>query len=153
VEAHYPGTHVRQKANHIEKASQSTATPIDINSADSLEWKRLPGIGNVLSKRIVKFRDKLGGFYSIEQVSQTYGLEPQVFQRIKPRLIIRTPHQRFTCDSLLTVRKLAQHPYISWTQAERLYKICNSKDSVTMQDLYAAGDSTWALRIGDYFAL
>jgi DNA uptake protein ComE-like DNA-binding protein len=41
---------------------------VDINSADTSAFIALPGIGSKLAARIVNFRDKLGGFYSIEQV-------------------------------------------------------------------------------------
>ena len=60
--------------------------PLNINTATEEEWKALPGIGDVLSKRIVKFRTKLKGFVSVQQVGQTYGLADSVFQKILPYL-------------------------------------------------------------------
>lgn len=62
--------------------------PVDINAASEEEWKALPGIGEVLSKRIVTFRERIGGFSSIAQVSQTYGLVDSVFQKIMAYLRI-----------------------------------------------------------------
>jgi competence ComEA-like helix-hairpin-helix protein len=59
---------------------------IDINRADTTEWKRLKGIGSVLSKRIVKYRDKCGGFKSIEQLRKIYGLSEETYQSILPHL-------------------------------------------------------------------
>jgi len=59
---------------------------IDINTATVEQWKALPAIGDVLSARIVKFRDKIGGFTSIAQVKQTYGLSDSAFQIIEPYL-------------------------------------------------------------------
>lgn len=59
---------------------------IDINTATAEEWKSLPGIGEVLSNRIVRFRDKIGGFGSIQEVSKTYGLRDSVFQKLIPYL-------------------------------------------------------------------
>ena len=59
---------------------------VHINSAGEEEWKALPGIGEVLSKRIVKFRTKLGGFTSVDDVAKTYGLSASVFQQIRPML-------------------------------------------------------------------
>lgn len=61
---------------------------IDINKATEEEWKSLPGIGAVLSKRIVKFRESQNGFESIDDVAETYGLRDSVFQKIKPYLKI-----------------------------------------------------------------
>ena len=59
---------------------------IDINTATAEEWKSLPGIGEILSARIVKFRESLGGFSSVEQVAKTYGLKDSTFQLIRPYL-------------------------------------------------------------------
>lgn len=59
---------------------------ININTASEEEWKSLPGIGDVLSKRIVKFRNSIGGFTSVNDVAKTYGLADSTFQKIKPWL-------------------------------------------------------------------
>ena len=61
---------------------------IEINTAMAEEWELLPGIGKVLSKRIIAFREKLGGFSSVEQVAQTYGLPDSVFHLVKPLLVL-----------------------------------------------------------------
>ncbi len=63
---------------------------IDINLATFEDWKTLPGIGEVLANRIVKFREHLGGFMLVEQVSKTYGVSDSVFRRIMPYLKIIT---------------------------------------------------------------
>lgn len=61
-------------------------TVFDINKADSADWESLPGIGPVLARRILLFRSGLGGFSSVEQVGEVYGLPDSVFRRIRPRL-------------------------------------------------------------------
>ena len=92
------------------------------------KWKRrftlgqntkLYGIGKVFSKRIVKFRDKLGGFYDINQIAETYGLPDSTFQEIKPQLILSTDFSPLHIN-LLTEDQLAAHPYINWKQAKTL---------------------------------
>ncbi len=62
--------------------------PIDINFADTAAWMKFPGIGEVLAARIVKFRDKMGGFKSVEQVGKTYGIKDSLFQLMKPFLVM-----------------------------------------------------------------
>ncbi len=64
---------------------------IDINTATAEEWKALPGIGDVLSNRIVKFRTKCGGFTSIDDLKKTYGLQDSTFQMIREYLTITSP--------------------------------------------------------------
>lgn len=61
---------------------------IDINTADVEEWKSLPGIGEALSNRIIKYRDKAGGFARMEELSGVYGLQDSVVNQLKPFLRI-----------------------------------------------------------------
>lgn len=61
---------------------------IEINTASFEEWEALPGIGPVLATRIIKYRDKLGGFSDLEDVKKTYGIKDSLFNLIKPFLKI-----------------------------------------------------------------
>lgn len=61
---------------------------IDINTASMEDWEALPGIGPVLAARIIKYRDRLGGFSEIEDVKKTYGIRDSLFTLIQPFLKI-----------------------------------------------------------------
>ena len=61
---------------------------IDINTATLEDWKLLPGIGEVLANRIVKYRERMGGFTNEAQVKATYGISDSVFRLIAPYLRI-----------------------------------------------------------------
>jgi competence ComEA-like helix-hairpin-helix protein len=74
-----------QKTFSSPKVKNSNIS-IDINQANATDWKAVPGIGNVLSERIVKYREKLGGFVSISQLKEVYGISDSVFQVIQPHL-------------------------------------------------------------------
>ncbi|MEA1885738.1 MAG: helix-hairpin-helix domain-containing protein [Bacteroidota bacterium] len=93
---------------------------IDINRADSAELEALPGIGPVLSVRIIKYRYLLGYYYEIDQLNDVYGLDTAV---------IEMNRHRFTCDSTLVrkinintadYRDLLRHPYINRSQVESI---------------------------------
>ncbi len=75
---------------HSDVTSAISGAPppavLDINTATAEQWEALPGIGPVLANRIVKFRYKLGGFNSIEQLKQTYGLTETVVEQLRPYL-------------------------------------------------------------------
>jgi competence ComEA-like helix-hairpin-helix protein len=62
---------------------------ININTATAQEIKTLPGIGDVLANRIVKFRNSMGGFKSVDDVRKTYGLSDSTFNLIRPYLILK----------------------------------------------------------------
>ncbi len=87
---------------------------IDINSADTTTFISLPGIGSKLAARIVNFREKLGGFYSVTQVGETFGLPDSTFQKIKQYLKIDNTNIRKININTATADDLKAHPYIRW---------------------------------------
>jgi competence protein ComEA len=93
---------------------------IDINQADTLAFISLPGIGSKLANRIVNFRDKLGGFYSVAQVGETFGLPDSTFQLIKPRLQCAPAVIQKININTADVNRLKQHPYIRWNIANAI---------------------------------
>lgn len=93
---------------------------VDINLADTLEWMSLNGIGPVLSKRIINYRNKLGGFVKSEQLLEVYGVNKDVFDKIKDNLHPSTNVQRKININKATVNQLKQHPYISFYTAKHI---------------------------------
>ena len=91
---------------------------IDINTADTASFISLPGIGSKLATRIVNFRDKLGGFYAIEQVGETFGLPDSTFQKIKEYLKLEIATVKKININTATVDELKAHPYIKWNLAK-----------------------------------
>lgn len=59
---------------------------IDINTASVEEWKALPGIGESISNRIIKYRERSGGFARMEELTGVFGLQDSVVDQIKPYL-------------------------------------------------------------------
>ena len=102
-----------------EPAKTYTAhySSIDINMADTTAFISLPGIGSKLASRIVNFRDKLGGFYSIDQVGETYGLPDSTFQKIRQYLKIDNLSVKKININTATVDDLKVHPYIKFSIA------------------------------------
>ena len=90
---------------------------IDINLADTNSLIALPGIGSKLAARIVNFRDKLGGFYLITQVGETFGLPDSTFQKIKQYLELDTTSIKKININTATIDELKAHPYIKWSIA------------------------------------
>lgn len=91
---------------------------VDINRADTAAFIALPGIGSKLASRIVSFRDKLGGFYEVEQVAETFGLPDSTFLQIRKYLKLDKPVIRRININTANLEELKSHPYIR-------YKIAN----------------------------
>lgn len=120
------------------KSTAKSCTPIDINTADTVAWQSLRGIGKVLAKRIVKFRDKLGGFYSVEQVKETYGLVDSVYQKIQPCLQLSNPTLKPLNINQASFNELANHPYLGFKAAKAILTWKDQHEPFTkMEDLEA----------------
>lgn len=115
--------------NQPVKTYASRYTVIDINSADTTAFIALPGIGSKLAARIVSFRDKLGGFYSINQVGETFGLPDSTFQKIKQYLKLENTSIRKININTATIDELKAHPYIRWSLANPIIAYRNEHGS------------------------
>ena len=106
---------------------------IDINIADTSALIALPGIGSKLANRIISFREKLGGFYTIEQISETYGLADSSFQKIKPLLFVNGGVHKININSA-SKDDLKIHPYIKWNLANAIIEYRNQHGNYTDLD-------------------
>jgi competence ComEA-like helix-hairpin-helix protein len=95
---------------------------IEINTASQEEWESLKGIGPALAARILKFKEKLGGFISVEQVGETYGLPDSVFQQIRPHLTNQIPSVSLLNINELNEEALGKHPYIRYKTARAIIR-------------------------------
>jgi len=84
---------------------------VDLNKTDSAHLVALPGIGSKLSSRIIKFRNKLGGFYSPDQLKEVYGLTPETFDEIKDKISVNASDVKQINLNEATIDELKQHPY------------------------------------------
>lgn len=94
---------------------------IDINTADTSDFKSLKGIGSYYAKKIVSFRSKLGGFYKIDQLKEVYGLEPDVINNNIDHLKVEDSKLVKLNINELSDKELKKHPYISWQVANSIY--------------------------------
>lgn len=116
--------------------NESITTRLDINTASAEQWQSLKGIGPFYSKRIINFREYLGGFANIDQVGETYGLPDSVFQAIRPHLVFSPVFRKIFINQML-VPDLAKHPHISWKEAKWLFNFRKQHGPYTViEDLY-----------------
>lgn len=103
------------------KKSEAVASkPIDINMADTSAFISLPGIGSKLATRIINFREKLGGFSSVSQLGETYGIPDSTFQKIKVRLLCNNSSVKKLNINTADAAELKAHPYIKWNIANAI---------------------------------
>lgn len=120
---------------------------IELNSADSIHLKQLPGIGSVLSKRIVKYRDLLGGFYSANQLKEVYGLNEQTIRLIEENVTVDINLIRKLDLNFADLNELSRHPYLQKKLANKIVKFRTKNGSI--QDFAVLRDSM-ILNIDEY---
>jgi len=133
IESHIPNEESisSKPKNEIQPAKTYTArySIIDVNTADTTAFISLPGIGSKLAARIITFREKLGGFYSIEQIGETYGLPDSTFQKIKQYLKLDNPSVKKININTASVEEMKAHPYIKYNLADPIVSYRNEHGS------------------------
>jgi competence ComEA-like helix-hairpin-helix protein len=90
---------------------------IDINTADSAAWVALNGIGPGFAKRIMTYREKLGGFYQVDQLKEVYGLDSLWVKENKALLKVGAGVYRFLAINQLEWKDF-KHPYLPYGQSK-----------------------------------
>ena len=109
----------------------------DINTGDTTDFMNLHGIGSVYSKRIINFRNSLGGFFTVQQVGDVWGIEDSLFQAIKPYLTVDPVLIQKRNINHMDKDSLNKHPYINWKKSKTIlaYKAAHG-DYKHMDDFY-----------------
>ena len=93
---------------------------IEINMADSLLLQELPGIGPVYARRIIKYRQRLGGFVNAEQLLEVYGMDTNRLSKIKPFVRIDTAYIRRIDLNHASFKDILRHPYMEYYLAKAI---------------------------------
>src|SRR5690554_4349181 len=93
----------------------SPGETITLNTTDTTQWKKVPGIGSAYSSRIIKYRSLLGGFAHKEQLLEVYGIDSDMYSRISPYINEDSDHTKLKINDL-EFRDLLRHPYLNYEQ-------------------------------------
>ena len=91
-------------------------TLVDVGVADTVELKKIPGIGSVISRRIVGYRSVLGGFYDLSQLEELDCITPEMMKWFK----LEGGQVQKLSVNRLSLDKLRAHPYINFYQAKAI---------------------------------
>lgn len=106
-----------------------TKTIVELNTADSLSIVYLKGIGPGFTKRIMKYRTMLGGFHSVNQLKEVYGMTDSTFVllssqiKLDPNSISKIP------INVIDFNSLRKHPYFNFQSAQAIvnYRLKHGK--------------------------
>ena len=93
---------------------------LELNRADTLELRRIRGIGAATSRRIVDYRQRLGGFLRTEQLLEVYGMDSLTYEVVLKYLTLDTGFVKPLDVNGMDLEGLADHPYVGWNLAKKI---------------------------------
>ena len=126
---------------------------LEINSADTVSLLDLTGIGPSFSRRIVKYREMLGGFFCLSQLAEVYGMDSVRLSGFIGEIRLDTSRLKKLDLNRATFKELLAHPYLEYEQVKAIVRFRDRRGLLDSPgELLAAGvlaDSLWS-RLSHY---
>lgn len=141
-------------ASFIRQEKYPLGTTIDINTADTTEWKKVPHVGSSFARRIVKYRNLLGGYHNLEQLREVYGLDQELYDKIRPWLKPDVGEPVKLAVNKLSLERMRAHPYLNFYQAKAIVELRKKKKLAGLSDLQLLEEfsATDLLRLEPYLS-
>jgi len=128
---------------------------LELNSADTLDLRRLRGVGAATARRIADYRRRLGGFLRTEQLLEVYGMDTLTYEVVLKYITLDTVSVKSLDVNGLDLEALADHPYVGWNLAKKIVAFRRQhgpfgKGEEVLKNL--ALDSTDRRRLAPYLA-
>lgn len=119
--------HTKKQYTQVVKSEKKWPKPVvpdsvNLNTADTSLLKLLPGVGSFTAREIVKYRNKLGGFYSVYQLYEIEYVQEETIVENEFRFFIDSSEIRYLDLNKLQAGELVRHPYITWNMASNIYE-------------------------------
>jgi competence ComEA-like helix-hairpin-helix protein len=112
----------------------NTSSLFDLNTVDTSSLKLLKGVGQVTAERIIRYREKLGGFYSVEQLAEIKGIYPATLRVLESCLTVNPGSIQKLKINELSLEKLMAHPYLSFYQAKVIVELRKARKKINGLD-------------------
>jgi DNA uptake protein ComE-like DNA-binding protein len=110
----------KAQKKYNSKLSKKTKFIVNINLADSLQWRKLRGVGAKKSTHILNYKNALGGFVHISQVNEVFSINDSLFKSFERFLNIKDSSLVKINLNTCSVKELKNHPYINWNLANSI---------------------------------
>lgn len=102
------------KKEYVKAFKYPEGTLVEVNSADTTELKKIPGIGSGIAGGIVRYRERLGGFYALSQLEEVKHVTPELLKWFK----LENDSTRKLEINKASLDRLRAHPYLTFYQAK-----------------------------------
>lgn len=107
---------------------------LDLNTATETDFQKLNGIGPSYAKRIVEYRNRLGGFINLVQLKEVYGMTDELYSSIYGNLTITVNNTEKININTAEYFDLVSHPYISKENAKNILNYRNFAGKIKSTD-------------------
>ncbi len=126
-----PTNNTLSKPKSFKSAREKKVFTVQANACDTLDLQQIRGIGSAFSKRIVKYRDQLGGFVRKEQLLEVWGMDSVKYAQIEGAFIIDKQNIRKINLNTASINDLKRHPYLDYYQAKAIVQTRESQGFYT----------------------
>lgn len=113
-------TEVRSDQKAYQPQDRSFKVIVELNEADSIQLCKLKGIGSTFAARIIKYRNKLGGFLFKEQLREVYGMDSVRYAEILNDITADPAKVQRIQVNLVSEAELAKHPYCGYKLSKKI---------------------------------
>lgn len=132
---------------------KSRINRLAFSESDSVTLQIVPGIGAATASRIIKYRDRLGGFHSKNQLAEVFGLKPEIAEGIWEYFEFDPKITKKININTIELEVLSKHPYISFQEAKVLIAFRNQHGPFSSpQDLLKIKifREEWVMKLAPY---
>lgn len=155
-----PFIHIQSAEKGLDKQLKSTKeiqiNKVNLNTATLEDLTAIKGIGEATANKLIKYRNSLGGFSSMSQIEEVYGLWDKVKPAIYENLMVNEVDIQRRNLKMLSIEELAKHPYLTWNEARAIVNFLkqhpNTSDFSELAQIHIL-DSEKINKILPYFVL
>jgi DNA uptake protein ComE-like DNA-binding protein len=119
----YPIKEYSKKEDKTSDYVKKEIVLVDVNSASQEVLESIPGVGPFYAKNIIKYRDRLGGFFKKEQLLEVWKMDIDKYNSIEKYIQINVNNILKISLNNVTVEELKSHPYLNWNFANSIVKM------------------------------
>ncbi|MGB4776172.1 MAG: helix-hairpin-helix domain-containing protein [Daejeonella sp.] len=107
---------------------------IELNTADSAKLESIKGIGPAFASRIIKYRTRLGGFYSKEQLREVFGIDSTKYEQLKDLVSVNAQSIKKININTILFDDIKRNPYLTFKQMNAIIQYRKQNGNYTSAD-------------------
>lgn len=107
----------------FESLPEKEFIKVDINTADIENLKSIPGIGDFYAKKIIEYREELGGYCDTKQLLEIWKFDNEKYKEVRENIILNKKDLKLIDINSCSIDELKSHPYISYKVANSIVKM------------------------------